>query len=96
MKNFQLPLPDDTYQQLRALAERSGVPATAVAREAIDFWLRQPFRKARHDAIAAYAAEMAGTRFDLDTELETAGTAHLLTGRVWCPDQARGKVGAGP
>lgn len=79
MKNFHLPLPDDTYEHLRAAAERSKVPATAIAREAIDFWLQQQLRKARHDAIAAYAAQTAGTDLDLDAKLEAAGIEHLLT-----------------
>ena len=79
LKNFHLPLPDDTYEYLRAAAERSKVPATAIAREAIDFWLGQQLRKARHDAIAAYAAETAGTDLDLDAKLEAAGIEHLIT-----------------
>jgi hypothetical protein len=37
------------------------VPATTLAREAVDWWLRQQSRKARQEAIAAYAMEMAGT-----------------------------------
>ena len=48
MKNFHLPLPEQTYNHLRAEAERAQVPATALAREAIDWWLRQQLRKARH------------------------------------------------
>jgi hypothetical protein len=78
VKNFHLPLPDQTYLQLRAEAERTHVPATSLAREAIDFWLREKARKARHDAIAAYAAEVGGTALDLDPELEAAGIDHLL------------------
>ena len=78
MKNFHLPLPDQTYNRLRAEAERTQIPATALAREAVDWWLRQQSRKARRDAIAAYAAEMAGTRLDLDTDLESAGIEHLV------------------
>ena len=82
MKNFHLPLPEETYRELRALAERSQMPATALAREAIDTWLRQQTRKARHDAIAAFAAKMAGTALDLDSDLESAGVEHLVkTGR---------------
>jgi hypothetical protein len=54
------------------------VPATALAREAIDSWLRQQWRKERHDAIAKFAAEAAGSSFDLDEELEAAGIEHLL------------------
>ena len=52
-------------------------PATTLAREAVDYWLRQQFRKSRQDAIAAYAKQMAGTHFDLDSALEAAAIAHL-------------------
>ena len=78
MKNFHLPLPDETYSHLRAEAERMQVPATTLARQALDWWLREQFRRARQDAIAAYAAEVAGTRLDLDSELESAAIEHLL------------------
>ncbi|HTT60189.1 MAG TPA: hypothetical protein VMG35_00055 [Bryobacteraceae bacterium] len=78
MKNFHLPLPEQTYVRLRAEAERTQVPATTLAREAVDEWLRQQSRKARQDAIAAYATEMAGTYLDLDTDLESAGIEHLV------------------
>jgi len=78
MKNFHVPLPDQTYDHLRSVAERSKVPATVLAREAIDYWIRQQLRKARHDAISAYAAETAGTSLDLDPELETAAVEHLI------------------
>ena len=78
MKNFHLPLPDETYDCLRFAAARSKVPATALAREAIDFWLRQEMRKARHDAIAVFAADAAGTSVDLDADLEAASIDHLV------------------
>ena len=78
MKNFHLPLPEQTYALLRAESERAQMPATALAREAIESWLRQQMRKARHDRIAAYAAETAGTDLDLDPELEAAGIAYLV------------------
>jgi hypothetical protein len=78
MKNFHLPLPEQTYLALRAEAERTGVTATTLAREAVDWWLRQQRRKARHDAVAAYAAEVAGTSLDLDADLESAAIEHLL------------------
>ena len=61
MKNFHVPLPDQTYALLRAEAGRTQVSATTLAREAIDLWLNYQARKARHNAIATYAAEMAGT-----------------------------------
>ena len=77
MKNFHLPLPEQTYLQLRAQAELAEVPATALAREAIEQWLRDQARRLRHDAIAAYAREMAGTKLDLDPDLETAAVEQL-------------------
>jgi hypothetical protein len=83
MKNFHLPLPEQTYSNLRAEAERAQVPATILAREAIDSWLKQQLRKARHEAIAAYAEEMAGTAYDLDPDLESAGIEYLVkTGKA--------------
>ncbi len=78
MKNFHLPLPEQTYALLRTEAERSNLPATTLAREAIEHWLREQAKKARHDAIAFYAAEVAGTDLDLDPVLESAGVDHLL------------------
>ena len=78
MKNFHLPLPEQTYADLRAQAERMQVPATALAREAVDWWLREQSRKTRQQEIAAYAAEMAGTCLDLDTDLESAAVESLV------------------
>ena len=78
MKNFHLPLPEQTYTRLRAEAERTQVPATSLAREAIDLWLRQAARQTRHEAIAAYAAQMAGTDHDLDPDLESTGIDHMV------------------
>ncbi len=89
MKNFHLPLPEHTYAQLRAEAERTQVPATTLARDAIDDWLRQQAREARHAAIAAYAADMADTAFDLDPDLEAAGIERLNTSRKPASKKAR-------
>lgn len=80
MKNFHLPLPEQTYSMLRSEAERAGTPATVLAREAIETWLRDQARKSRHEAIMAYAAEIAGTELDLDKHLEAAATERLATG----------------
>ncbi|HEY3411871.1 MAG TPA: hypothetical protein VGM51_02325 [Armatimonadota bacterium] len=78
MKNFHLPLPEQVYAQLRAEADRNGVPATTLARDAINFWLRNQAKEARHNAIATYATQMAGTELDLDSDLESAGIESLL------------------
>jgi hypothetical protein len=49
-----------------------------------DFRLPAPERtdavlkKDRHNAIAVYAAEMAGTEFDLDPDLESAAVEQMM------------------
>jgi hypothetical protein len=78
MRNFHLPLPDEVYSGLRAEAERTSKPATALAREAIELWLRHRRKLARHEAIAEFASEHAGSHWDLDTDLEIASTEHLI------------------
>ncbi len=78
MKNFHLPLPDQIYDELKSEAERSRMPATSMARYAIQTWLAARKKTARRQAIAAYAAEMAGSEFDLDRALESATLDLLL------------------
>ena len=80
MKNFHLPLPEEAYADLRAEAERMRQPATALAREAIELWLRARRKATRHSAIASYAAEMAGTESGLDPRLESAAIEQLING----------------
>lgn len=80
MKNFHLPLPDRVYDDLKFEAERSQMPATSMAREAIQTWLAARKKAARKRAIAAYAAEMGGTAFDLDEALEETTLEVLLEG----------------
>jgi len=78
MRNFHLPLPEEVYRDLREEASRSSRPATVLARQVIELWLRHRRKVARHEAIAAFAAENAGSTLDLDTELEAASLEHLL------------------
>lgn len=79
MKNFHLPLPEQTYAELRAEAERRHVPATSMARQALQEWLRAKKKAETRRAIARYASEMAGTEFDLDPRLEAATIEFLLS-----------------
>jgi hypothetical protein len=78
MTNFRVPLPDEVYCDLREEAARCKRPATALARQAIERWLHDRRRVARHEVIAAFAAENAGSSLDLDIELEAASVEHLL------------------
>ena len=79
VRNFHLPLPEPTYRRLRDAARQAKQPATALARSAIESWLRQERKAMLHEAIATYAARMAGTRADLDPELEIASL------ELWAP-----------
>ena len=55
MKNFHLPLPEETYAELKAEAQRNRIPATSMARHAIQSWLAVRQKAQRRNAIAAYA-----------------------------------------
>lgn len=77
IRNFHLPLPEELYRRLRSQAAATGQPATAVARHAIEAWLRQRRRAAVYEAIHKYAVAMAGTGDDLDPALEAASLEHL-------------------
>ncbi len=66
MKNFHLSRPEDVYDALSQEAERSKRSATSIA---------------RHQAIAEFARDFAGTELDLDPQLEAAGLEYLLDHR---------------
>jgi predicted transcriptional regulator len=72
VKNFHLPLSEEVHEALRSEAARLKKPATVVAREAIEEWLRERRRSVVREAVAAYAAQQAGTTADLDPSLERA------------------------
>ncbi len=76
-RNLHVPLPETLHARLRAVAVRSGQPSTRLAREAIEAWIEERERQAVHEAIATYAADMAGTAADLDADLERAAVEHL-------------------
>ena len=78
-KNFHLPIPDALHRRLHAAAVRLKAPATAVARQAIEYWLEENERIAVHEAVAEYARSAAGTSADLDQGLEQAAVEHLLS-----------------
>jgi len=81
LRNFHLPLPEDVYRALRDEAAAAKQPATAIAREAIEAWLRERRKAMLREAIAAYAAERGGTPADLDPELEAASVRLLRPAR---------------
>lgn len=76
-KNFHVPLPSETYEELRAEASALDVPATTIVREAVEGWLEERRMQRLRDEIATYAEQAAGTSADLDPELERAAAAEL-------------------
>jgi predicted transcriptional regulator len=78
-KNLHVTLPDDLDQELRSEAERSGQPATEMARDAIREFLCRRRRQILHDEITAYAREVAGSQQDLDVELEESAIDDLVS-----------------
>ncbi len=79
MKNLHVPLPEGMYSRLRTEAARQRRPATELAREAIDRWLLDAKRAQLNAAIEAYARQVAGTRYDLDEEMERAAVESMVT-----------------
>lgn len=82
-KNFHLPLPSALYADLRAAAERAGTPATDVAREAIQVWLKQERRRKIQQDLRAFAEAYAGTEWDLDPQFEAAGIESIAKLPPW-------------
>lgn len=77
LRNFHLPLTGETYDRLKEEAARERRPATIVAREALEEWLRERRRQFVREEIAAYAVTVAGSEADLDAGLEKAAVEHL-------------------
>jgi len=77
--NFHVPLPEELYNNLKKEAMQFHMAATELARYAIAFWLKKAQKASLHKAISEYAAECAGTEFDLDKEFEKQSINLLLS-----------------
>ena len=77
-KNFHLPLPPALYADLRAAAEQAGTPATEVAREAIQSWLKEARRRKVREELRDFARAYAGTEWDLNPAAAAAGAQSFL------------------
>jgi predicted DNA-binding protein len=76
--NYHLPLSPELHEQLREEADRSGQPATSLAREALQSTLAERRKKRLHAEIAEFAFAHGGTDIDLDKDLEHAGITQRL------------------
>ncbi|WP_293913855.1 hypothetical protein [Deinococcus sp.] len=79
MKTLPLTLPELLHAQLMQAAQNTGWTATQLACQAIENYLAQQREDQLNAELDAYIARNAGTPFDLETEVEAAGVAHLLT-----------------
>ncbi len=77
-KNFHLPLPEDIYSELRDESRRTKQPATRIARQAIEHWLKERRRAELRASIVAYAEKHAGSDADLDESLEKLSADQLF------------------
>ena len=77
-RNVHVPLPEQVHAALRGEAARSGKPATSLAREAIEAFLKRRWKLVLHEAIAVYASLRAVTKDDLELDLERAAVEQLL------------------
>jgi|GEM_PF-5411552 len=78
MQNFHVPLTDETWTELKQEARKSRVPATRLAREALEEWLAVRRKLARDEAIRRYAQHHGGGPADLDETLAQTGVEHLM------------------
>ena len=82
-KNFHLPLPATLYASLREAAARAGTPATGLAREAIENWLKEDQRRLQRAELADFVDANAGTAWDVDAEWEQSGVASMNKLAPW-------------
>lgn len=86
-KNFHLPLPASLYAGLREAATRAGAPATSLAREAIEAWLKEERRRRQRSDLADFVEANAGSTWDLEPQWEAVALASLDKLLPW-PDKS--------
>jgi predicted transcriptional regulator len=72
-KNLHVTLSHELDAELEVQARRLGMPATVIARAAIDAWVVRKRRERVAEEISSYADAVAGTEFDLDEAFEAGG-----------------------
>lgn len=77
-KNLHVPLPPELHANLKEQSRLLGAPTTALAREAIEEWLKRRKRERVAQELREYATRMAGTGADLDPDLEAASVENWL------------------
>jgi len=76
-KKLNLPLSEEMHAALFDEARRTGVPATRLARAALEEWLENRKREARKEEVRRFALKHAGSEHDLDHDLERMAAEEL-------------------
>jgi len=76
-KKLNLPLAPEMHEALFAESRSLGIPATKLARRVLEEWLRERRRKRLRQEIRRFALAAAGSRADLDPELEASAVEEL-------------------
>jgi hypothetical protein len=70
VKEIQVSLPDDTFDDLHVEAKKAGVPAALIVREAVEAWLHTSRQQERQRALFEHAtAELGPAKLDEMTGL---------------------------
>lgn len=70
--NLHISFPQALYRELKAESKLHKVPTTKLVREAVEIWLKRKKAATLEKSIIEYALQCAGTKDDLDEDLEEA------------------------
>jgi predicted DNA-binding protein len=78
LKNCHIPLPNNLYSRLKKEAKQSKQPVTKLVRYAVESWLEQQQSLMIEEELTKYVNSCAGSKHDLDPDLEAASIDHLI------------------
>ena len=76
-KKLNLPLPLEMHEALFSESKDMGIPTTRLVRTVLEDWLQERRRARRQEEVRQFAIAHAGTKLDLDVELDDAATEDL-------------------
>jgi hypothetical protein len=77
-RNFHLPLPADTYDELRSASEEMSQPATQLVRSILQNWLKLRKKAQTKNKIAEYTREIESNDVSIDSDFEALGVEHWI------------------
>jgi predicted transcriptional regulator len=77
-KSIHLPISDSLLQNLKEHAKKENRTVSGIVAEAVENWLKQKRKEKIYQQIKEFSSKYAGSKYDLDEELEAAGSKFLL------------------